>query len=422
MKTLIAILLMMLAITPSLCQQERVPPNVLFIMMDDLSSSLGCYGGQAKTPNIDALAARGIRFDNAQCQFTLCNASRASMLSGLRPSTLGVFKNTTEPPKVLTFPEYFTAHGYWTAGIGKIAHEGWPDTARWDLLQTADQIGDVTEQKWTAKDKQLVDGRIARRVAKLIKKHRGAPFLIAAGFTKPHAPTICPQKYVDLYRQQDIQIATNDGDDGLTDPERQRARLEYYACVSYIDAQIGLILNELDRTGLRESTIIVVTSDHGYLLGEHGIWDKRNLYLPTMEVPLIISGAEGLRGVSSPAIVELLDLFPTLTALCGLPAPSLEGRSLVPLLFDPLQPWSQYALTQTIHNKKTPVETAIRDDRYTYIEREGVGVELYDHLTDPLEIFNQIGNPAYGDVALRLQFGIATLRGINKQPPVEMVH
>jgi iduronate 2-sulfatase len=377
-------------------------PNVLFIVLDDLNLSPGAYGGQAITPNIDRLAAEGTRFDNAYCQFTLCNPSRASMLSGKRPETIGVLRNEAEPPNVLTFPEHLSNNGYFTAGIGKIAHEGWPNSVKWNHRETATEIGEPVIPSPAVKDKHRVDGRIARRVVKQIKKHRNAPFLIAAGFTLPHAPTIAPQKYLDLYQEEDIITAEIPGNDGMTEQERRIKRKEYYACVSFVDAQIGLILDALDTCELRDNTIIVFTSDHGYLLGEHGIWDKRQLFWPVAQVPLIISAPDKLQGTSL-AIVELLDIFPTLVDLTGLPLPSVEGRSLTPLLDNPALLWSSYAYTATIENQRSPVFYSVRDERYSLILHESLAVELYDRIADPNELENRLSDPSYTNQRTRLQ-------------------
>jgi len=311
-------------------------------------------------------------------------------------------------------PEYFHRFGYFTAGIGKVAHQSFADSISFDVMETTDDIGDAdwgslcADPSWCApkiKDKKTLDGRIARHTAKLLREHQTNPFFIAVGFSKPHAPDFAPKKYFDLYDESEIPLPVpKDDSDGMTDQERRRARLAYYACVSFIDAQIGLLLDALDELNLRSSTVVVLTSDHGYLLGEHGIWNKHNLYEETARVPLIIA-APGRRIGTVEDIVELVDLFPTLAEICDLPVPgNLDGASMLALLESRDGGGKQYAFTESFESKNSPHERSVRDRRFTYIERVGdqLPLRLFDRLVDPEELTNLVGDPRYAGVCQRL--------------------
>ncbi|HET8677659.1 MAG TPA: sulfatase [Blastocatellia bacterium] len=385
--------------------------NVLFITLDDLNTSLGTYGHPAvKSPNIDRLARRGIRFDRAYAQFSLCNPSRTSFMSGRRPETTGVLKNSdrvrTKLKETEFLPEYFSRNGYFTAAVGKVMHDRVPNDLKWDVFEGPAQVGGVADEKqcgghwWCAtdnKDEDEQDGRVARRIIQLIDQNRDKPFFIAAGFTRPHAPYHAPRKYFDLYPPETIPMPDPDPVDQTTDEDKRLSRAGYYACVSFVDAQIGLILDELERSGLAANTVIVFTSDHGYHLGEHGIWDKKTLYEESVRVPLIVVAPDRQPGASSRRLVELVDLYPTLTELCGLPAPEgLEGTSFVPLLTDPARPWKAAVFCLTIKSKKSPLFRSVRTDRYVYVEgADSDPDELYDHQTDPKEMKNLARDPQH---------------------------
>ena len=262
---------LVLAFLPACNQKPRAETpqrvNVLFIMMDDMNNSLGCYGNSLiKSPNIDALAASGTRFDRAYTQFALCNPSRTSLLSGLRPDTTGVLRNN-EDPRVrikdgLFMPEYFHQMGYFTARVGKIAHDKRADSVSFDVSEGHEQLGAIDASKqpkchdqwWCAtdnKDEEEPDGKIARRVVDLLEKNRSKPFFIAAGFGLPHSPWYAPKKYFDLYPLDSIQLPEEPQGASVDEERIREGRAAYYACVSFVDAQIGLIVKALDRLNLR---------------------------------------------------------------------------------------------------------------------------------------------------------------------------
>ena len=270
----------------------KAAPNVLLIMVDDLNTRLGCYGQkEVKSPNIDQLAQMGVRFERAYSHYPICNPSRTSLLSGRRPTTTRVFDNETPPRKYLTnvvfLPEYFQQHGYFTARVGKIAHGGYDDHLKWDVSLNPPKppktIGG--EQRWIAtdnKDEDEPDGSTAPRIVQLFEKHKDKPFFIAAGFDKPHLPLIAPKRYFDLYPMDSIQLPEEPGDVRKNIPwvafsstggpwknanEHRQVIAAYYACISFIDAQIGIIIDGLKRNGLLDKTIICFTSDHGFHLG-----------------------------------------------------------------------------------------------------------------------------------------------------------
>ena len=399
-------------------------PNVLFIAVDDLRAELGCYGHpHIHSPNIDRLAASGMRFDRAYCQQAVCNPSRASLMTGLRPEAIGVLGNhahfRNQHPGVVTLPQHFKEHGYHAAAIGKIYHGVFPDGAsktKWDTMgdpqswsEPAIRFGPryyYTEEgiaaarsvyrriykprnpgpdDWTTKlvfgpatespdvpDNVLYDGKVADAAVRKLKelKSRKQPFFLAVGFIKPHSPYIAPKKYFDLYAggsppaQTDFPIDaptfaghgsgelrryTDQPKQGaIPDDNQCRVRHAYFACISFIDAQIGRVLGELDRQGLSENTIVVLYGDHGYHLGEQGLWGKTTNFELDTRVPLIVR-APGMKaaGASSRSLVELVDLYPTLAELAGLPVNgSLQGRSMGPILHDPAHATKSSALSQ----------------------------------------------------------------------------
>jgi uncharacterized sulfatase len=425
--------------------------NVLLIAVDDLNNNLGCYGHPVvKSPNIDRLAQRGVRFDRAYCQYPLCNPSRTSFLSGRRPDTTGIAQNTTPPRMTLKdvafLPEYFKQHGYFTAGIGKIAHGRFADAVKWDVREDPARGGGRDEdekpnkvqrprrqrrgglpvaqgarqgQLWhptNNKDEEEPDGIVARRVAALMEQNKDKPFFIAAGFHKPHLQWIAPKKYFDMYPPDKIQLPQEPADDrqdipsvalnrnanfrGITDEKSQRQAIAaYYACTTFMDAQVGVLLDALDRLKLWDKTVVVFFSDHGFHLGEHGgLWAKMSLFEQSARAPLLIATPGKKAGVASPRLVELVDVFPTLTQLCGLPTPEgMEGVSLERLLEDPHRPWKSVAFTQV--QRGGIVGRSVRTERYRYTEWGSEKVaELYDHETDPLEHTNLANDPKHAKV------------------------
>jgi uncharacterized sulfatase len=414
--------------------------NVLFIAVDDLNNSLGCYGHPVvQSPNIDKLAARGMRFDRAYCQYPLCNPSRTSLLSGRRPDTTQITDNTTPPRThlgdVVFLPEHFQKNGYYTARVGKIAHGRFEDAVKWDYSGgPARKDKDKGEQEvvqqegglkltWTAtnnKDEDEPDGRTARQIAKLLEQHQDQPFFLAAGFHKPHLPFVAPKKYFDLYPPEKITLPKEPpehlkdippiarthtaGDEKMTDLEKKQAIAAYYACTSFIDAQVSVLMEAMDRLKLWDNTIVVLWGDHGWHLSEHGgMWRKMSLFEESARVPLIVVTPGKKANVSSPRLVEFVDLYPTLCELCGLSTPKgMEGLSFVPLLDDPNRPWKKAAYT-TVRRGKVLGHT-VRTERYRYIEwGDEKTAQLYDHDKDPHEYVNLINDPKHAEVVAALR-------------------
>ncbi len=417
-------------------------PNVLLLVSDDLNNRLACYGDAvAKTPNLDALAQRGILFERAYCQFPHCNPSRSSFLTGLRPRTTRVTNNEDNLykniPGVITLPRWFRTHGYATARCGKIFHLGVPagdesmdDPQAWDFgtpfkderpyppkRESAVKVSTGKKQgiSWieaTGGDDDLVDGNFAKTAIDwLERRDTTKPFLLAVGFHRPHLPLVAPAKYFDLYPLDSIKLPAEPADDEAdiplparngavpgyaltTTPEQRRAALRgYLATVSYMDAQAGRVLDALKRLGLADNTIVVFTGDHGWHLGEHGLWHKRSLFEESARVPFMVfaPGAKG-NGQRSASLVELVDMFPTLCDLTSIPAPAgLEGKSLRPLLDDPRATLHDAAFTEARRGPSAEFwGRSARTARWRYTEWNGGrdGVELYDHDADPGEFTN----------------------------------
>lgn len=459
MKRSLFVLAALLAVSASFGASSR-PPNVLFIATDDLNNDLGCYGSPiVKSPHIDRLAARGVKFDRAYCQFPLCSPSRSSIMTGLRPDTTRVFDLRyhfrSGMPDVVTLPQMFMRSGYYAARVGKIYHYGNPgdigtsgldDPASWqefynpagrdktalesDLINflpgrglgsTLAFLGDKT-----GRDEDHTDGKVATQAIELLEKHKDQPFFLAVGFYKPHCPYIAPQKYFDLYSTDQMTIpkvpagyektvpapaltSTNPWPSyQLADDKLRQAKLAYYAAISFVDAQVGRVIDALDRLGLRDNTIIVFWSDHGYSLGEHGLWMKQNCYEESTRVPLIIAGP-GVKaaGGVSPRLVELVDLYPTLADLAGLKPPAgLAGASLRPLLEKTDAAWDRFAYSQVQRNGFAG--HTVRTPRWRYTEwDDGLkGLELYDHERDPGEMNNLANDPAHASVIAELKAAV----------------
>jgi uncharacterized sulfatase len=457
-----------LALASVACAPRReAPRNVLFIAVDDLNTDLGCYGHPlVKTPNIDRLAARGVRFERAYCQYPLCNPSRASFLTGRRPDTTRVYENATQfrknLPDVVTLPQLFRRGGIFAARVGKLYHYGVPgqigtpgldDPPSWDLAlnprgaekdeearvinYTADNKnigGALTWYVSDASDEEQTDGKVAAETIRLLEENRGRAFFIAPGFYRPHVPCVAPKKWFDLYPLESIRLPQEPADHlgklprpatpirtpnyGLDDEKLRTMIRAYYASVSFMDAQVGRLLDALDRLGLADRTIVVLFGDHGWQLGEHGQWQKMALFERSARVPLIVAapGAKG-NGRASGRTVELVDLYPTLADLCGLAAPAgFEGRSLRPLLENPEAAWTKPAITQVQRGaRERPfMGRSIRTERYRYTEwDEGrAGAELYDYVTDPHEFKNLADDPAHAAVRqdLKRRLDAATRR------------
>lgn len=396
---------------PAWVSAESPPPNVLFIVADDLGLSLGCYGHPlVKSPAIDRLAAEGTKFENGYCQFPFCNPSRTSFLSGKRPQTTGVLNGTTHPRKHLKgqafLPEHFKNNGYVIARVGKIEHDTFTDVVSWDIAEDAAPTEDRPENElptnmpaWeesNLSDEELPDGQIASRAIDLLREHSSSPFFLAVGFHRPHRPLVAPKKYFDLYNVDDIPLPDDAlVDDGVTPRQKREALRAYFACVSFIDAQVGLLLDELDRLGLRENTIISFTGDHGVDLGQRNRFvRKQSLFENVIRVPLILSGPGVPPGLALSQFAELVDLYPTLTELAGLPqARSLEGVSLVPVLGNPAREWKTAVFADNESGERA--QHAIRTERYKFVQWKDGRQSLYDMVLDPDEKTNLAGVREY---------------------------
>ncbi len=438
--------------------------NVLFIMADDLSTTLGCYGAAGVvTPHLDRLAARGLKFERAYCQASLCNPSRTSILTGRRPSSLRIWDNDPHfrgiYPRIVTLPQYFRANGYHTAAIGKLFHnwgqaitgdpQSWsePETYHWAahfqdwyLPDRPFQIhSDIPKgpavQRAEVPDEAYLDGRIAAAAVNKLRELRETPFFLAVGFWKPHLPYNAPKAYWDLYTRDNLPpviypepveglpefsyVNSNEArsytdvpKEGPIPAEKQRElRHGYLAAISYLDAQVGKILDELDRLDLTSRTTIVFMSDHGYHAGEHGQFGKWTNFELGTRVPLIISSPGNTQpNTVSNSLVELVDLYPTLVAVAGFPAPreaeKLDGVSMLPVLKDPRETTKSYAISQISRPLGAGPDfdvlgSTIRDERFRYTvwaDRKTDSIlaeEFYDLTGEIHRVENQRMDPAY---------------------------
>lgn len=464
--------------------------NVLLLVSDDCGPRMGTYGGEALTPNIDALARSGVRFDRAYCQYALCNPSRTSFLTGLRPDTTGVYDNAKEFRKVIpdmvTMPQMFKNNGYTVGRIGKLYHYGVPkeigtngldDPQSWEQVwnprgrdcddedkifsigvgagSSADKAKGKTGQilvgsgnyggtlSWLAADgtdAEQTDGKIAAQAISFLQEKRTKPFFLAVGFFRPHTPYVAPKPYFESYPKDKVELVPDPAADraskpqvalsntavanyGMTEDTQRTAKQAYLASMTFMDAQFGLVLAELKKQGLDKNTIVIFISDHGYNLGEHGLWQKRSLYEDSARVPFIIRDPDSkANGQSSKRVAELVDLYPTIADLCSLtPDKRAEGKSLRALLEDPNLPWANAAYTQVDFGainaggkKKDAAQDrkigrSVRTERFRYTEWNGgtMGVELYDHEKDPKELTNVAKDPAYAQFVSELKSTLA---------------
>jgi uncharacterized sulfatase len=442
---------------------------VLLIVSDDMSARLGTYGHPVLTPNIDRLAERGRRFDHAYAQVPVCSPSRTSLLTGLGPERHGVWSNK-QPVRerlggAVALSEAFEAGGYFTARVGKIFHQRWDPQFAWDfaihgveeettpssrrdsrrarraekreraLLEAEDEFEtDDLSKLWLAEpggDDEQPDAARAARVVRLLEEPRDRPFLVALGLAKPHLRWIFPRRYLDLYPFDRVELGDEPADDahdipaiavGRSEPNppgllglpvtvfpedaRRRAIAAHNACVSFVDSQVGRVLDALDRRRLWDTTTVVLVGDHGFHLGEHGgIWGKDTLFEESVRVPLIIASPEVAQpGVPARGLVELVDVFPTLLELAGLPPPPqrMDGRSLVPQLKDPSQPGRAAARSW----RRAAVGLAgrsIRTDRYRYTEWPDGSQELYDLQSGGIEGRNLAGEALHAATRDRMR-------------------
>lgn len=442
-----------------LAQETNRPLNVLFIVADDLNNALRCYGNRVvRTPNLDRLAQRGVLFERAYCQYSLCQPSRASFLSGLRPETTKVW-NLETPTRAhigdaVMLPELYRRNGYFTAHAGKVYHTGeaCEDSRSWDVeVRESGKFPQPEEVLRGGKangpkghsfdwmilktpDADMPDGKVARQSVEWMEQRArdGKAFFLGVGFRRPHAPYAAPKKYFDLYPPEKMPLRKTSPaefrrvlpaalnheppDTPMSDAEVRQYLTAYYACVTFVDAQVGVVLDALDRLRLRDRTVVVFFGDNGYHLGEHGgLWHKNSLYEESARIPLLVA-APGIRaaGKRSPRLVELVDLYPTLAELCGLTPPTnLEGTSFVPLLDDPKRPWKLGAFTLQGRGKERTeaardiefTGTSVRTERWRYTEWDGgkEGVELYDERKDPRELKNLADDPMHAKTRAELQ-------------------
>lgn len=421
---------LLLSVCSSAPAAETPRPNVLWIISDDLDADIGCYGqGIVSTPNIDRLAARGVRFDRAYCQYALCNPSRSSFLSGYGPDKTKVidqeFRARDALPDAVFLPQLFRQNGYFTAAAGKIHHGSKAnlDPRSWDEYD--DNAGTDPGERAAAKERsgnpdrspkwmplpnegeQTSDGtNTVKVVGYLNDASRERPFFLALGLHKPHVPWVAPQKFFYLYPPEKMprrdwltwsgipQIALQtEWPVGTKAASQTEGIGAYFSCVSFTDSNIGKVLDVLDRRKLWENTIVIFHGDHGFHLGDHGLWSKKTLFEQTLRVPFLVALPDGRNaGRTCRRTVQLLDIYPTLAALCGLTPPNdLEGHDLRPLLDDPDHAWDNPAFSQVLH--EGVMGRSVRNERWRYTEWDGgqAGVELYDHDLDPLELQNLAG-------------------------------
>lgn len=431
----------------SLSAAERY--NVLFIASDDLNCNLSSYGHPVvKTPNIDRIAARGTTFLRSYCQFPLCSPSRTSLMTGLRPDATQVYDLKkhfrTVVPDVVTLPQLFMKSGYYAARVGKIYHYGVPgeigtsgldDAASWNHFvnprgRDKDEEGKLTNYTpdrglgsslsflaADGADEEQTDGIGTTEAIRLLEANKDKPFFIGMGYYRPHCPYIAPKRDFDaipLEKSQMPPFLRSWKDQvpadaslftkpwpwmGVTEQQSREAKRAYWAAVTFMDRQVGRLLDALERLKLADRTIIVFWGDNGYHVGENGLWKKQSLYENSARVPLLIAApGQRAKGQASARTVELLDIYPTLADLCGLTPPShLQGRSLRPLLDDPKAAWDKPAFTQ-VWRGSFPGHS-VRTERYRYTEWDNgkKGVEFYDYEVDPNETRNLAADPKYAD-------------------------
>jgi len=460
---LLAVLAACVAATAT-AESPATPPNVLLICVDDLKPAIGAYGDPlAKTPAMDRLAARSVRFDLAYCNQSVCAPSRLNLMLGSRSTSLGIYNLGTRfrqaLPDAVTLTQHFMQHGYRAEAIGKIFHTGHGNTedqASWSVPPVIEKVveyldpansagGQLTREEayfsnrelnrinqlprgmaWEiadVEDNAYADGRIAdEAIVRLqVAKERAEPFFLALGFVKPHLPFTAPRRYWDLHDPASFTVVTDTRTpadappfagkrgheisnyepvppSGLPNPEVARMLIHgYYATTSFADAQIGRVLDELDRLGLADNTIIVLWGDHGWHLGDHGIWTKHTNYEQANRIPLLIA-APGIQPAATSQPAETVDIFPTLAELAGLPAPAgqqpLDGISLVPVLGAPDSRIRDHAY-HCFPRHDGLIGRAIRTERHRLVEWKRPGsepetaiLELYDYQTDPAESRN----------------------------------
>ncbi|MCF0062312.1 sulfatase [Dyadobacter chenwenxiniae] len=426
--------------------QTKPKYNVLFVAVDDMNDWVGPFGGYEgiKTPNIDKLAKKGVVFKKAYCAAPACNPSRASLLTGVRPSTSGVYHNNQPWRPVLkdavTLPQYFTANGYDVKGAGKIFHNAFNDDASWpvyfDVPKSPEPpkapVNGFAHFDWSpvdANDEDMGDFKVVNQGIEYFSQKHDNPFFLAIGLTRPHLPWYVPQKYYDLYPLSSIKlpkVVANDLSDVpdagvkiakpkgdhqfiVNNKQWEKAVQGYLASITFADTQIGRLLDALENSEYAKNTIIVFFGDHGWHLGEKEHWRKFALWEEASRVPLIVY-APGLSKVNSVSerTVNLLDIYPTLAELCNLPArKELEGNSIVPLLKNPSATWEHPSVTTHGFGNH-----AVRSEKWRYIRYNDGSEELYDHENDPQEFKNLAKVQKYSAEKIKLA---KSLPAINKK-------
>jgi choline-sulfatase len=450
MRTMLLLLSLSVSLICSLPAAEArgTRPNVLFIGVDDLNDWVGCLSGhpQSHTPRIDRLAARGTLFSNAHVQSPLCNPSRASLLTGLRPSSTGIYglkpgiREVERTRAAVTLPQYFARHGYFTATFGKIFHDGSISAAQgprefdvWGpapqipfpekkLVRTKDPMRAIDWGVFPPDDSRQGDWITAgNAIGQLRNRPKDKPFFLAVGFRLPHLPCFASQRWFDLLPPEERTVLPPVKDDDRDDvpffarylnwklPEPRLSWLRenhqwrplvraYLASTAFMDGQVGRLLDALDQEGLAGNTVIVLWSDHGWHLGEKGMTGKTSLWERSTRVPLIFAGPGVARGAACTQPAELLDIYPTLTALCGLPPKDgLEGQSLLPQLKDAATPRGRPAITTHCQNNH-----AVRSERWRYIRYADGSEELYDMKHDPNEWTNLAGRAEHKETIAKI--------------------
>jgi choline-sulfatase len=462
MKILIFLTIATLCLSHSPRAEER-KPNILLLMSDDLNSALSGFGHpQCKTPRLDALAKRGVRFENMHCQYPVCGSSRASLMTGLYPYTNGMLGNggnlRKNLPNVVTLSQLFRNNGYHAGRVSKIYHMGIPfeiiagtadhdDAPSWDEtvnIKAPEQNAPGERTEWSPKDKssqtftgveastgdlEHADGMAADAAIEFLKQNKDKPFFLGCGFVRPHVPLVAPSKYFDRYDRDTMvapEVPKGDLEDvpkiirnyksidryGVT-PELHKGLLEaYYASISYMDEQVGRVLKALDELGLRENTIVIFSSDHGYLLGHHHKFQKQHLFEESTRVPFILSvpWMTKSHGHASNKITELVDLYPTLAELAGLTPPAnLQGQSLLPILKNPTtKEWSKDLAFSISRSGGESIRTS--KWRFTHWGFGAKGEELYDLQNDPNEFTNLARDPNYSGRLNQLKARLKTKR------------
>ncbi|NLW50888.1 MAG: sulfatase [Candidatus Brocadiaceae bacterium] len=437
-------------------------PNVLFIPIDDLRPQLGCYGRlQMVTPHIDALAGEGTLFERAYCQVPVCGATRASLLTGVRPTRDRFVTFSTwadeDLPGALTLPEHFRTHGYATLSAGKVFHhppdcaerswseapwyfhgpgEDWRNYLLPKSLQAGPRGPGAPFECADVPDNAYFDGRTADQAIRQLRrlKDGGQPWFLACGFVKPHLPFNAPKRYWDLYRREDVDLADNPfppedapgealhdwgelrkylgipAEGPLSDDMARGMVHGYYAATSYADAQVGSVLAELDRLGLSESTIVVVWGDHGWQLGEHGLWCKHCNFNTSLNAPLIVRAPGMRRGGRCTALTEFLDVYPTLCELADLPLPDhLDGSSFASFLDSPQQPGKEAVYSRYNAGDSVRTDTHLYTE-WTDDEGRVAARMLYDHNVDPDENRNLAARPENAALVAQLAAMLERIR------------